>query len=188
MNKKIDRRVQYTKRVLKESLAELLTEKTIEKITVKEICETADINRGTFYSHYSDQYDLYNSMIEELLDGIMDRLGNFMVINEAEVLKNATLSLEYIKQNAELVKVLLEHGVSYKTYNLLIQKLKVIYENHSPFENVNPENVNIAYTAFTASSIAVIRYWLETGTTRPCEELAEMAFNSFHKGFTSLLK
>ena len=56
-DKKKDRRVKYTKKALKNSLIDSLKEKTIEKITVKELCEKADVNRGTFYSHYSDQFD-----------------------------------------------------------------------------------------------------------------------------------
>lgn len=56
--KKEDRRVKFTKMFLKESLIDLLEEKSIFKITIKEICEKADINRATFYAHYSDQYNL----------------------------------------------------------------------------------------------------------------------------------
>lgn len=47
----MDRRKKYTRMVLKESLMELLKNKPISNITIKEICEEADINRSTFYSH-----------------------------------------------------------------------------------------------------------------------------------------
>ena len=57
-NNKEDRRVKYTKMVLKESLIDLLSKKDISCITIKQICEEADINRATFYTHYSDQFDL----------------------------------------------------------------------------------------------------------------------------------
>ena len=54
MMKRSDARVRYTRKVLKESLLSLLKEKPINKITVKEVCELAELNRATFYSHYSD--------------------------------------------------------------------------------------------------------------------------------------
>ena len=56
--KKSDARVRYTQRVLKESFLSLLRKKPINKITVKEVCELAELNRATFYSHYSDCFDL----------------------------------------------------------------------------------------------------------------------------------
>ena len=56
--KKEDRRVRYTKQAIRDGFLRLLAEKPIEKISVTEICREADINRGTFYAHYSDPYVL----------------------------------------------------------------------------------------------------------------------------------
>ena len=46
---KIDVRARYTRKIIKESFYTLLREKPVEKITVKELCEKAEINRSTFY-------------------------------------------------------------------------------------------------------------------------------------------
>ena len=51
---KTDARKRYTQMVLKRSLLKLLKEKPVNKITVKEVCELAQLNRATFYAHYSD--------------------------------------------------------------------------------------------------------------------------------------
>ncbi|MBQ9011148.1 MAG: TetR/AcrR family transcriptional regulator, partial [Bacilli bacterium] len=61
----MDRRVRYTKNVIKETLISLLSEKKINKITVTEVCKIADINRATFYRYYLDIYDLYDHMEQE---------------------------------------------------------------------------------------------------------------------------
>ena len=66
--KKTDARVRYTKRVLKESFLKLLKEKSVNKITVKEVCELAELNRATFYLHYSDCFALLESIEQELLE------------------------------------------------------------------------------------------------------------------------
>ena len=71
---KIDRRVKYTRMVIKESFIDLLEKKDISRITIKEICENADINRATFYAHYSDQYELLRKIEDEFLDNIRDYL------------------------------------------------------------------------------------------------------------------
>ena len=66
--RKSDARVRYTQRVLKESFLSLLREKPVNKITVKEVCELAELNRATFYAHYSDCFALMESIEQELLD------------------------------------------------------------------------------------------------------------------------
>ena len=66
--RKRDARVRYTQRVIKESFLSLLREKPINKITVKEVCELAELNRATFYAHYSDCFALMESIERELLD------------------------------------------------------------------------------------------------------------------------
>ena len=63
---KTDARVKYTRMVLKKALLELMQHKPINKITVKEVCERAELNRATFYAHYSDCFDLLESIEEEL--------------------------------------------------------------------------------------------------------------------------
>lgn len=72
--KKEDRRVRYTKQAIRDGFLRLLAEKPIEKISVTEICREADINRGTFYAHYSDPYELKRSLEDQLSDALAQRL------------------------------------------------------------------------------------------------------------------
>lgn len=60
--KKTNRKILYTRRIIRDSFMDLLKTKSFDKITVKEITELADINRSTFYSHY----DNCNALIEEI--------------------------------------------------------------------------------------------------------------------------
>ena len=53
----MDRRVKYTKKVIKDTFLSLLEKKDISSISVKELCDIADVNRGTFYRYYEDIYD-----------------------------------------------------------------------------------------------------------------------------------
>lgn len=66
-----DRRIRKTKEAIKYALIDLLKHKTLEKITIKDITESADINRGTFYLHYLDKYDL----LEQIEDEYIERLS-----------------------------------------------------------------------------------------------------------------
>ena len=60
--KVVDRRVRKTKRQLRLALMKLMAEKSVKDISVRELAAIADINRGTFYIHYKDVYDLLSSL------------------------------------------------------------------------------------------------------------------------------
>ena len=66
--KKVDRRVRKTKRQLRLALTKLLQEKPIKDITVREIADMVDINRGTFYLHYKDVYDMLEQVEAEMFE------------------------------------------------------------------------------------------------------------------------
>lgn len=62
-----DRRAQKTRKALTNALCELLNEKELHRITVQEVCDKADVNRGTLYRHYLDVYDLYDKIEKETI-------------------------------------------------------------------------------------------------------------------------
>lgn len=99
-----NRRVVYTKKIIKESLIELLQDNEIHEITVTDICKKADINRGTFYTHYKDAYDLLQSIEDELFDQIMQ----YVMENPIEKHLDTLLLnvFELISQNRSLCKIL----------------------------------------------------------------------------------
>ena len=72
---KTDARVRYTKMRLREAFLALLREKSVGRITVKELCEMAEINRATFYTHYQDPFDLLDKLEEETLDELRATIG-----------------------------------------------------------------------------------------------------------------
>ena len=81
----VDRRVRKTKKILRECLTQLLKEKKIQDITVRELTEMADLNRGTFYLHYKDVFDLLEQTEEELLTAfrqLLNRLNSKNTDNE----------------------------------------------------------------------------------------------------------
>ena len=75
----VDSRVRRTKRLLRQGLTELLKEKSIKKITVRELSERVDINRGTFYLHYKDIYDLVEQIEQELFDEYEGIVQNYTI-------------------------------------------------------------------------------------------------------------
>ena len=67
----IDRRVRKTKRQLRQALMDLMSEKPSKSISVRELAERADINRGTFYIHYKDVSDLLQRLEDEMAERLI---------------------------------------------------------------------------------------------------------------------
>ena len=65
---KVDRRIRITQEKIKNSFWDLMQSNTFQDISVSKLASTADINRTTFYTHYTDKYDLLLEIIHELLD------------------------------------------------------------------------------------------------------------------------
>ena len=85
MEKKTDRRIRKTKQQLQEGFIHLRKSKSIKDITVKELCELTDLNRGTFYLHYKDIYDLSEQMENEIIQMcIRDRNLNLLFQNHVD--------------------------------------------------------------------------------------------------------
>ncbi|WP_337444128.1 hypothetical protein [Bacillus coahuilensis] len=107
MSEKMDRRKQYTRMVLKDSLMKLLQTKTLASITIKEICELADINRSTFYAHYANQYELLTSIEEDFTIDLIQTLSQYNFAKEHEALQLTEKLFEFISANSGTCQILL---------------------------------------------------------------------------------
>ena len=101
---KTDARKRYTQMVLKQSLLKLLKEKPVNKITVKEVCELAQLNRATFYAHYSDCFALLGSIENELIGAFEQSLR---YVNSFDVTALIEAIYEMIDQNREACRALI---------------------------------------------------------------------------------
>ena len=70
----MDLRIQKTRAAIKSAFLELRRKKPIEKITVTELAKLAEINKATFYLHYSDIYSLADEMEDEVIDDILSEI------------------------------------------------------------------------------------------------------------------
>ena len=79
-----DSRTRVTKLLIRKAFMELLHVKPIQSISIKELCDNAGINRGTFYTHYKDIYDLLEQIEREMLEDFEKALAPLLDTNERE--------------------------------------------------------------------------------------------------------
>ena len=131
--KKMDQRVRLTRNLLKNALVQLMQEQHIAKISIRAICEVADINRSTFYVHYTDQYDLLNKIQQEVLDSL-NRYLNKQDLDENHPMSVQVLTrvLDYVKENVELFKALLSENCDFAFQKDLMELAQVISAQQNP--------------------------------------------------------
>ena len=72
----MDMRVVKTRRAIRNALIELAEEKDVDKITVKELCERAEISKPAFYSHYGNIYDVVDEVENEVVQKVCDQMAH----------------------------------------------------------------------------------------------------------------
>ncbi|EST11938.1 TetR/AcrR family transcriptional regulator [Sporolactobacillus laevolacticus] len=97
---KIDRRILRTKQSITKSFLELFSEKDFGEITINDIAERANVNRGTIYLHYADKYDLLDKCIEERINELISLCKNREVdeVNQ-ELIHESKPFFDYLKDN-----------------------------------------------------------------------------------------
>ena len=173
---KIDRRVKYTRMVIKESFIDLLEKKDISRITIKEICENADINRATFYAHYSDQYELLRKIEDEFLDNIRDYLDELdqKIYKENPVLLVEKI-FEYIKENAKLCKLLLSErgGLNFQK-RVMVLVYDTIINELSGITRITKEDADYVYSFTITGCVGIVQKWLDDGMKKSARFIADM--------------
>jgi AcrR family transcriptional regulator len=108
MNTKNNQRTRLSKILLKNALMDLLSEKgSVTKISVRELCERADLNRSTFYAHYSEPKELLEEVEAELLDATREHLQKIGAENDVGAHRYLLSFLIYIKENDKPFRTLL---------------------------------------------------------------------------------
>lgn len=184
-----DKRVIRTKALLIRSLSALMKQKNIKDITVKELCEYADINRGTFYLHYKDIYDMLDSIEQELSEKFLQIFQKYN--SEANEDFPYPLFLEIFKlvdDNAELFRVLIGPNGDI-SFIMKIFKLYNIHCLQSEFNKLSPQfSMNqVYYSNFILyGCVGLIEQWLSRDTKESPEKMAELITKLVSTGVLSL--
>ncbi len=158
---KVNRRVRYTKKVLRESLIDLLQTKPISRITVTDICTKADLNRGTFYNYYCDAYDLLAQIEDSFYDNLTKQLERFKTDGISGTLLSELLST--IEQNRDLCNVLFNINADKTFLNRLLDLMKdftfAYWEEHN-VNHLNESQMELLYSFFSNGAIGILCRWI----------------------------
>jgi len=108
---KVNRRITKSQEAIKKAVIELMSEKNFDDITIQEIADRANVNRGTIYLHYLDKYDLLDKLIEEHINKLREICES---ASEMDFIESTIICFEFFESNYLFFSTMLAgKGASY---------------------------------------------------------------------------
>lgn len=166
-----NRRVKLSKKMLKEALISLLESKDIYKISIRELCELADVNRTTFYKYYGSQFDLLNDLENDSLKLINEAIDK-NVENREQIL---VVICRYLEQNITISKLLLNNNVdpTFPEKLFSLNSIQDIYAKYVSCPNTDEEMNMYMYNYITYGIYQVIRIWINNESREKADVFAK---------------
>jgi AcrR family transcriptional regulator len=177
-NNSEDRRARRSRRLLKQGLLELLREKRFSEISVRDITDRMDMNRGTFYLHYADTYDLLQNVEEDILRNVQMMIDEHREETSAGTLKPIFEPiLHYIVENRTACYSLFVNNAN---SNFVGRVNELIYRNGSDlvrqrYPSLPEEQMEYLLGFVSYGLIGLIRQWFETDMRLPAGQIVQMA-------------
>lgn len=188
--KKNDRRSRRTRNALTTALMELLREKPLNAITVTELTALADVNRGTFYVHYRDVYDMYDQVkadVCEVFKELVEAHSKEIALDEQRDLILDVL--RYFESNDAVLAVCLGPNVDGTFFEEIAEVLRVgcleAIKTHTDVFGADVSKVdetdlmlyNYQFNFLAFGIVGVLRSWLTEGHERSAEEMTDIVVN-----------
>lgn len=178
----VQKRKTSTKEDIKEALIQLLSEERFETISISKLCKRAGINRGTFYLHYEDKYQ----MIDSLKSDILSQLYSFFE-EEGEYSKRFMIAKFYVlRANERLINALTRsHYIDFRgAIREFITSIILSEKQEAATQRFLEENFHIpqkyALEIFLSSVEGIISLWIAGGAQEEPEEITQMILATYN--------
>jgi AcrR family transcriptional regulator len=175
MQKKENQRVVLTKRLLKEAFLEMFKTTPIDKIHIRSLCDSAGINRSTFYKYYSSPSDLLEEMENEML-----------LLIDQELRKHHSLSgslvtiFIYLENNIEIARLIINSNVSGDFHKKLFS-LPSLYTNLDSniqgFSSASSKNYIVSF--ITTGYYQMIKDWINKDEREPINDMVKLVLSLY---------
>lgn len=177
-----NQRVRLSKKMLKESLIRLLNEESIHKISVREICDEAQINRTTFYKHYGSPYDLLGDME----DDVLTQIDSYLSTNNKSFdnsLKRLIQMISFVNDNLDLCRVLFNNNVDPEFPEKLINLPPIKQMVTQLMGKNNEDEIAYIFGFVVNGGFSIIRKWMNKDSRETPEEMAALINRTIMKLF-----
>ena len=176
MNVKDNQRTRLSKKMFQTALLELLEEKGgIEKISVRELCAKAELNRSTFYAHYTEPREVLIEAEEEILSETAEHIRKIGAQTTGGGKDFLASFLRYIRDNDKTFRVLLVTAAdpSFKSRFMQISLLQLFDHLQVTTE---PERQQFIYSYVLNGSFGMLTQWIRSEYAVPVPEIVDLLF------------
>ncbi len=174
---KVDLRIQRTQKAIIDTFYELLDEKSFNNITVIDICDRALINRGTFYTHFEDKYQLLDKCIYDIMIGFDDEVdkvhgdSNLLVYYNDVLEVGINFILTHLKRLRTIITKTDCSLIFNKVHEILVQNVVGKVGKLPQREEHNPMDVKLLAEFFSGGMISLIKWWTLNDNIISADEL-----------------
>ncbi|MCD8353135.1 MAG: TetR/AcrR family transcriptional regulator [Clostridiales bacterium] len=172
--KPLDRRQRKTRQAIQNALLTLMREKPLNKITVSELAATADVNRKTFYNHYSNIQEVRDELDQEYIDRLFSLLKTAHEMEQPPALDVLIESLvNALTENPTRTRLLFESG----EHLYLIERLKELTTPYLNQRATTPQRAaSLPYVLdyVTYGMMALLNTWIHAENPLSPQELSRL--------------
>jgi AcrR family transcriptional regulator len=169
---KVDRRIAKSQVAIKNAVTELMSEKSFDDITIQDIADRANVNRGTVYLHYTDKYDLLDKIIEEHINNLRNLCQS---ASEMTFQEGNYVWFDYFEKNYLFFSTMLaSKGAPYfrtRFLDLVIQEYKNEVDITEGKNQGLSETVILQF--FASAIVGAVEWWFKNGMPLPARVMAE---------------
>jgi len=184
---KTDLRVVKTRAAIKSTIKQMICEKPLSEITVKELTERAMIHRKTFYLHYESIEDLFEDLANDIVKSYNERIDKLPPGTPFREI-NGTFFEFMAEQEPYVEKIFCSPEYGDVLTRMLIEMVQHNKGKDNPYKKFPWEEQEIINTYLVLGSVNIYRTWVRDGKLIPVERLRELAGNLMSNGIESILK
>lgn len=186
MNTKNNQRTRLSKMLFKNALMDLLKEKgSVAKISVRELCDRAELNRSTFYAHYQEPNDLLIEIETELLDATEEHLKKIGAENDIGAHKYILSFLQYIRQNDKPFRALLIDSTDPEFRSRFMQQSIIQFVDNLRIE-LPKELEQYIFSYILNGSTGIIIQWIRSDYAADENDIVNLLFSINHSALVNL--
>ncbi len=169
-----DLRVQKTIEAIHKTFEEMICEMDYEKITVKELCERARINKKTFYRYYDVLDDLLSELQNMMTQEYLERIASYRIPEELDKI-NREFFLYSVEKGMVYEKITCSGSYNYIRNTMVNNVMRSTWGESTWLQLLDTSKQNILLGFVQSASVEMYRRWVTDGKKIPLEEIIEIS-------------
>ena len=175
MDKPMDRRARRTRLALRHGLSKLMKEKPVNLISVRELSDLCDINRGTFYLHYHDVFDMVDQIEQELFSDIEKIIKKYGAVSGERLLSMLKELFSFFDENRDICSAILgKYGNTSFVRRVTVMAREIYLNMWRRASSEDVKHVERRFWFMVSGAMGIIQDWLSDSSPESPDEIAEL--------------